>query len=55
MIKSSGQYVMAVKGTQRSLQCQLKELPWRAVPVGNKLLLQEPRPQRIVFRPDLHT
>jgi predicted transposase YbfD/YdcC len=34
--KHGAHYVLTVKGNQRSLQRQLKELPWRDVPVGSK-------------------
>lgn len=36
LIKRGAHHVLTVKGNQRSLQRQLKELPWEAVPVGNK-------------------
>ena len=36
LIKRRAHYVLTVKGNQRSLQRQLKELPWKGVPVGNK-------------------
>ncbi|MFQ4150639.1 ISAs1 family transposase, partial [Arthrobacter sp. LAPM80] len=35
LIKRSAHYIMTVKGNQRSLQRQLKELPRKGVPVGN--------------------
>ncbi|MET3919913.1 putative transposase YbfD/YdcC [Arthrobacter sp. UYEF20] len=34
--KRGAHYVLTVKGNQRALQRQLKNLPWKAVPVGNK-------------------
>ena len=36
LIKRGAHFIMTVKGNQRSLQRQLKELPWKDVPAGNK-------------------
>lgn len=36
LIKRGAHYVLTVKGNQRNLQRQLKDLPWKGVPAGNK-------------------